>query len=108
MSGIAEAAVSGLCSAEAGARWPDPRERPLLKVAEVVELLRPDVGEYAVRTAISKGQIPSIEIGRLLFVPTAGLLALLGLEARAAAESPTGDSTAAAPVFAIARPDISA
>jgi excisionase family DNA binding protein len=56
---------------------PDPRERPLLKVAEVAEILRE--GEKVVRSAIDAGQLPSVRVGRYVRVPTAPLYALCGL-----------------------------
>ncbi len=54
-------------------RLPDPRERPLLTVAEVAALMPEGVGEKAVRAAIAAGQLPSQRVGRYVLVPTAAL-----------------------------------
>ena len=58
---------------------PDPAAEPLLTVARVAELLPGAAGEKAVRAGIRAGQIPALRVGRLLFVPTAKLLAQWGL-----------------------------
>lgn len=55
---------------------PDPVERSTLSVEEVAELL--GVGRSAAYEAVRRGEIPSIRVGRLLVVPTARLLAMLG------------------------------
>jgi excisionase family DNA binding protein len=52
-------------------RLPDPRERPWLTVAEVAEIT--GEGEKAVRAAIAAGQLPRIDVGRYVRVPTAAL-----------------------------------
>ncbi len=59
---------------------PDPRERPLLTVAEVAALMPAGVGEKAVRAAIAAGQLPSQRVGRYVLVPCAALRRLLQLE----------------------------
>lgn len=61
------------------ARLPEPRERPLLTVAEVVELMPDGVGEKAVRAAIAAGQIPVQYVGRYVLIPTARLREQLGI-----------------------------
>jgi excisionase family DNA binding protein len=50
---------------------PDPREHPLLSVAELAKNLPHGVGEKGVRAAIAAGQIPHIRLGRRVLVPTA-------------------------------------
>ncbi len=60
--------------------FPDPRERPLLTVAEVAALMPEGVGEKAVRAAIAAGQLPSQRVGRYVLVPCAALRRLLLLE----------------------------
>ena len=59
---------------------PDPRERPLLTVAEVAALMPEGVGEKAVRAAIAAGQLPATRVGRYVLVPTAALRRQLGLD----------------------------
>jgi len=67
---------------------PDPRERPLLSVSEVAQLMRE--GEKVIRSAIDQGQIPSIRIGRYVRVPTASLYEMCGI-------GPPGNEAAAPP-----------
>jgi excisionase family DNA binding protein len=51
-------------------------DKPVLTVPEAAELLR--IGRSAAYEAIRRGEIPAIQIGRKLRVPTAKLLAMLG------------------------------
>ena len=64
---------------------PDPRDRPLLKVSDVVELLRP-TSRAAIYRRIASGDLPSVRWGRSLFIPTARLRVLFGLPAEPASE----------------------
>lgn len=59
---------------------PRAHERALLTVAEVAELMPAGVGEKAVRSAIDKGQLPSVRVGRYVLVPTAALRGFLRLD----------------------------
>lgn len=56
---------------------PDPREHPLMTVAEVAEAT--DLPRGAVYRGIKDGTIPSRHFGRLVRVPTAELISWLGL-----------------------------
>jgi len=58
-------------------RLPDPRDRPWLTVAEVAEIT--GEGEKAIRAAIAAGQLPHLDIGRYVRVPTSSLCALAGI-----------------------------
>lgn len=58
-------------------RLPDPRERPWLTVAELAEIT--GEGEKALRAAIAAGQLPSLNVGRYVRVPTALLARQLGI-----------------------------
>ena len=61
-------------------RWPDPLEHPLLRVSTVHQLgLLPGMGRSAVYEAVRRGDLPSVRVGSRLFIPTAQLLAHLGL-----------------------------
>ncbi len=56
----------------------DPRERPTLTVKEAAALLGSSLhGAY---DAAHRGELPVIWIGRRMLVPTAGLLAMVGLD----------------------------
>ena len=56
---------------------PDPQTRPTVTVPEAAEILGISRGSgYA---AAAAGQIPTVRIGARLVVPTAQLLALLGV-----------------------------
>jgi hypothetical protein len=60
---------------------PDPRERPLLTVEQLVaERLIPGKGRSAIYVAVMAGEIESVRIGRRLYVVTAGLWRLAGLD----------------------------
>jgi hypothetical protein len=63
---------------------PDPEAQPLMRVADVERAL-PQFGRTAIYDAINRGDIPSLRVGRRLFVPTAELRRMLGLPARPAA-----------------------
>jgi excisionase family DNA binding protein len=52
---------------------------PLLRVEEVCKLLR--IGRTACYQAAAAGEIPTIRIGRRVFIPTARLMAFLGVTA---------------------------
>ena len=62
-------------------RLPDPRERPWLKVAELVEIT--GEGEKAIRAAIDAGHIPHIKVGRYIRIPTAEFRRRVGLDPEA-------------------------
>lgn len=64
---------------------PDPKLRPLLNIAEVIEML--PLGRSTVYAAIRAGEIPSIRIGRRLLIPTAALCELVGLAPEDLAET---------------------
>ncbi len=57
---------------------PDPRESPTLSVEEGGRLL--GLGRDAAYQAARTGELPVLQFGRKLRVPTARLLALLGAE----------------------------
>ena len=56
---------------------PTPAERPLMRPEELQELL--GLKRSAVYEAMKRGELPSLRIGRRLYVPTAELRTLLGL-----------------------------
>lgn len=58
---------------------PNPVERPLLTVDELVEFV-PSLGRSAAYEAIRRGEIPSIRYGRKVFVVTARLRQQWGLD----------------------------
>ena len=58
-------------------RIPDPRVTPTLSVPEAGRIL--GIGRSAAYEAVKSGDIPAIKVGRSVRVPTARLLALLGL-----------------------------
>lgn len=61
-------------------RLPDPEERPLITVDELVELV-PALGCRAtIYAACAAGQIPSLRVGRRLFVPVGELRRRLGID----------------------------
>ena len=79
---------------------PDPREKPLLTVADVAALMPDGVGEKAVRAAIADGQLPSLRVGRYVLVPTAALLRVLDLH-----DAPdSSEDRPAQPALALAHP----
>ncbi|MDQ3640198.1 MAG: helix-turn-helix domain-containing protein [Actinomycetota bacterium] len=57
---------------------PDPRERPTLTVKEAAALL--GISLHGAYDAAHRGELPVIWIGRRMLVPTAGLLAMVGLD----------------------------
>jgi len=73
-------------------RLPDPREKPWLTVAELAAIT--GEGEKAIRAALDKGHLPMLHVGRYVRIPTAALLAQLGI---APDDSEAGDSTSPAP-----------
>jgi hypothetical protein len=56
---------------------PDPKVRPTISVPEAGQLF--DLGRTASYEAARRGEIPTERIGRRLVVPTAKVLAKLGL-----------------------------
>lgn len=56
---------------------PDPAKRPTLTVPEAARLLR--IGRDAAYAAVDRGDVPSFRLGRRIVVPTAKLLAMLGV-----------------------------
>jgi len=52
--------------------FPDAGERPLLRPDELLPYV-PGMGRTALYEAISRGEIPSVRIGRRLYVPTAAV-----------------------------------
>lgn len=61
---------------------PDPMVEPTIDVEHAGRIL--DLGRTAAYEAVRRGDIPSISIGRRRVVPTAKLLAMLGLSVKAA------------------------
>lgn len=59
-------------------RIPAPWEKPWISVAELASIT--GEGEKAIRAAISKGDLPSLSIGRYVRIPTAALLRQLGID----------------------------
>ena len=57
---------------------PDPVSRPLLRVEEVAAEL--GIGRTAAYEACRRGELPTLHFGRRIFVPTARLLKMLGLD----------------------------
>ena len=57
---------------------PDPRERPTLTVKEAAALL--GISLHGAYDAAHRGELPVIWIGRRMLVPTAGLMAMVGLD----------------------------
>ena len=62
------------------AQLPDPAERPLLRVGDLINFV-PGMSRSAIYEAVRRGQIPSVRIGSRVFVPTAGLRRSWGLDA---------------------------
>ncbi len=58
---------------------PDPRQRPTLRVKEAAALL--DISLAVAYEAVHRGELPVIRIGRRILVPTAALMAMVGLKA---------------------------
>jgi len=56
---------------------PDPRQTPTLTVVEAGQYL--GLGRDSSYKAVNRGEIPIIRIGRRIVVPTAQLLAMLGI-----------------------------
>lgn len=57
---------------------PDPRERPVLTVEETAEIL--GCSRSRAYDSANAGEIPTLRLGRKIVVPTARLLAMLGLD----------------------------
>ena len=58
-------------------RLPDPRDKPWLTVAELAAIS--GEGEKVIRAALDAGQLPLLQIGRYVRIPTAELLRRLGI-----------------------------
>lgn len=58
---------------------PDPAERPTLTVSEAGRLL--GISRQSAYDAATRGDLPTIRIGRRLLVPTAALRRMLQLDA---------------------------
>lgn len=72
---------------------PDPRERPLITIEETAAIFRwPRSTTY---DAANRGELPTLRIGRRLYVKTAQLASLVGLDTDHSAEE--GDDRAPAP-----------
>ncbi len=71
---------------------PHPEEKPLLTVDELLEAVPAwPGGRSATYEAIRRGELPSVRIGRRLFLPTSALRRFLCLDdARAAPSTPNG------------------
>ncbi len=59
---------------------PDPSERPLLRVDELVGLI-PGMSRSAAYNAVGRGELPSVRVGRRIYVPNAALRDRLQLPA---------------------------
>jgi len=57
---------------------PDPRSRPTITVPEAGKIL--GLSRASAYEAAARGDIPTLRIGRRIVVPTARLLAMLGLD----------------------------
>jgi hypothetical protein len=73
-------------------RLPDPRDRPWLTVAEVSTITRE--GEKAVRAALSSGQLPRLDVGRYVRIPTAALWDLCGIPLNSSEAEPASSALA--------------
>jgi len=62
---------------------PTPDQQPTLTVAEAGDVL--GLSRSSAYDAVTRGDIPTIRIGRRLLVPTAALRRMLGLDAEVAA-----------------------
>ncbi len=62
---------------------PNPLDSPVISVEEAGVVLK--MGRSAAYDAVRRGEIPAIRFGRRVVVPTAKLLAMLGLDGPAAA-----------------------
>ncbi len=58
---------------------PDPRERPTLTVEEAARIV--GVSRSSAYEAARTGELPVIRVGRRVLIPTARLLAMLGVTA---------------------------
>ncbi len=88
---------------------PNAADRPLLTVDELLEAVPGwPGGRSATYEAVRRGELPSVRIGRRLFIVTAALRQLLGLSEAAAGpktqKNEAPDSTTEASPFAI--PDL--
>ena len=69
--------VLSLLDASEG-RLPDPNVDPTLTPEQTADVL--GVGVKVVYAAVRNGTLPSIRLGRRIRIPTAALLAMLGVE----------------------------
>lgn len=58
---------------------PDPRERPLLCPADLVGLI-PGMKRSAIYEAIRRGDLPCVRVGSRVFLPTAQLRRMWGID----------------------------
>ena len=70
---------------------PDPARKPTLTVPEAGRIL--GLSRDAAYQAAARKQIPTLRIGRRLLVPTARLLAMLGIGAAVAVSAATDAET---------------
>jgi len=61
---------------------PDPVQEPTIPIPRAGKILK--ISRSSAYEAASRGEIPTIRLGRRLVVPTAKLLALLGIDTDAA------------------------
>jgi excisionase family DNA binding protein len=72
---------------------PDPRDRPLLSVAETAAIL--GEGEKSIYRAAESSDLPSLRIGRYVRIPTAALWELCGIPLSTCERSGTDNPTVA-------------
>lgn len=60
-------------------RLPRPEDKPLMRVEEAGAYL--NLGRAASYDAVRRGEIPTLRVGRRIWVPTAKFRVLLGLDA---------------------------
>jgi excisionase family DNA binding protein len=65
-------------AAQAALDLPDPRREPTVDVERAGRLL--GISRGSAYEAVRRGEIPSIKLGHRVVVPTASLLAMLGVE----------------------------
>lgn len=59
--------------------FPDAEARPLLRPLELLDYI-PGMGRSALYEAIRRGDLPSVKIGRRLYVPTGAIRAAWALD----------------------------
>lgn len=80
---------------------PDPRQRPWLTVAELAEIT--GEGQKAIRSAIDAGQLPHLQVGRYVRIPTAALLTLVGIEPDSTNDESPAQASPSASVHVLAQ-----